>query len=185
MHSTPASLLARLRQPDTSPGDWERFVRLYAPLLHSWARRAGVQEHDAADLVQDVLVVVVNKMPDFQYDPARSFRAWLHAVLLNRWRQKCRTQAATVELREGEAAGPDPAAAFEKEEYTGYLLRRACGILQSDFQPATWQAFWQHAVEGRRADEVAASLGMSVKAVYLARARVLRRLREELAGLLD
>src|SRR5215471_17178576 len=86
MASTPVSLLERLRRPDDVAA-WSRFVRLYAPLLFDWARGTGLQEADAADLVQDVFGVLVEQMPHFQYRPGGSFRAWLRTVLLNRWRE--------------------------------------------------------------------------------------------------
>jgi RNA polymerase sigma-70 factor, ECF subfamily len=97
MHTTPVSLLQRLGSSPT-PAAWERFIRLYTPLLFYWARRRGLQEHDAADLVHDVLVVLVQKLPEFQYRPGKSFRGWMRMVLLNKWRD-----------RKGEAA---PAAGF-------------------------------------------------------------------------
>ena len=85
MHTTPISLLERLRRPDEQAA-WERFVELYTPLLFHWARHVGLQDADAADLVQDVLTVLVQKMPAFVYNPDKSFRSWLRTVTMNRWR---------------------------------------------------------------------------------------------------
>jgi RNA polymerase sigma-70 factor (ECF subfamily) len=82
------------------------------------------------------------------------------------------------------ADSADQDALIEKE-HREYLVSRALTIMKTDFQPATWQACWEHVVCGRPAAEVAAELAMSVKAVYLAKARVLRRLRQELEGLWD
>src|SRR5947209_13312864 len=76
MHTTSASLLHRLRQPSDKES-WPRFVKLYTPLLFYWARRLGLQEPDAADLVQDVFTALVQKLPQFEYDPDRGFRSWL------------------------------------------------------------------------------------------------------------
>ena len=89
MNSTHSSLLERLRRPDDVEA-WDRFVRLYTPLLFHWARGAGLRDPDAADLVQDVLVVLVRKLPEFHYDPRKSFRAWLRTVTLNKWRERLR-----------------------------------------------------------------------------------------------
>ena len=89
MNSTHSSLLERLRRP-TDEEAWDQFVRLYAPLLFHSAHEVGLQGPDAADLVQDVLVVLVRKLPDFQYDPRKSFRAWLRTVTLNKWRERLR-----------------------------------------------------------------------------------------------
>ena len=85
MHTTPGSLLEQLRRPGEQAA-WERFVQLYTPLLCHWARRFGLQGSDAADLVQDVFAVLVEKIPEFQYDPAQRFRGWLWTIAAN----KCR-----------------------------------------------------------------------------------------------
>lgn len=187
MQTTSISLLERLRQPADSPA-WQRFVDLYTPMLFQWARRKGMQEQDASDLVQDVLTTLVQKLPEFQYDPSRSFRRWLMTLALNRWRDRCRRQA--VRAPEGVAPlsdleAPDELGEFEEAEYRQHLVARALRIMQADFQPATWQACWEHVVQRRPAAEVAAQLGISESAVYVAKFRVLNRLRQELAGLLE
>src|ERR1700730_18807813 len=82
MDRTPASLLEQVRNPADQEA-WKRFVRLYTPLLFHWAHRIHLQDQDAADLVQDVFTVLFQKLPEFRYDPARSFRAWLRTVHLN------------------------------------------------------------------------------------------------------
>jgi RNA polymerase sigma-70 factor (ECF subfamily) len=90
MLDTSLSLLERLRSP-TDQHAWQRFVELYTPLLFSWARRVGLQSHDAADLVQEVLTLLVKKLPEFQYDQGRSFRGWVHVILRNKcrdWKKK-------------------------------------------------------------------------------------------------
>ncbi len=187
MPTTSESLLQRLRQPGDQQA-WGRFVKLYTPLLYYWARRAGLQEHDAADLVQDVLALLLKKLPQFTYEPGHSFRAWLRTVTLNSWRDR-RKRRATQPL--GDAAGldelavPDNLSEFEETEYRRRLAAKALHLMQTDFQPATWKACWALVVEGRSPEAVAADLGMSVGAVYVAKFRVLTRLRQELAGLLD
>jgi RNA polymerase sigma-70 factor (ECF subfamily) len=163
-------------------------VDLYAPLLFAWAGRLGLSDHDAADLVQDVFATLVEKLPAFQYDTQKSFRAWLKTVLLNRWRQwrrkvvACRVggDSALADLP-CEAEGPD----LDDAEYSRQLAQRALAIMRADFEPATWKACWELVVHERPAAAVAAELGLTVNAVYLAKARILRRLREELRGLLD
>ena len=184
---TPASLLERLRQP-AKPGDWERFVALYAPLIFSWGRRAGLQDADAADLVQDVLLTLVHALPTFRYDRHKSFRRWLRTVTLNKWRD--RRKKADLKPLPGanglqDAVSPEDPDAFWEAEYRRHLVGRALQVMQADFQPATWKACWEYVVEGRPAAAVAAELGLTVGAVCAARFRVLGRLRQELAGLLD
>jgi RNA polymerase sigma-70 factor (ECF subfamily) len=182
---TPASLIERLRRPGDEQA-WRRFVRLYTPLLFHWANRAGVAQSEAGDLVQDVLLTLVQKLPTFQYDPSKSFRGWLRTVTLNKWRERCRRAslptAGTVEL----ADLPNPAEDdFWEVEYRQHLATQALKLMQNDFEERTWTAFWRHVVDCQPAADVAAASGMSVKAVYLAKSRVLRRLRHELAGLLE
>lgn len=186
MDTTPVSLLERIR----TPGDheaWTRLVELATPLLFFWAQRAGLRRHDAADLVQDVLTVLVRKLPDFVYDRERSFRGWLKTVTSNKLSERRRAPAARAEPGDGwldELAGPDDSDAFWEVEYREYLVARALEIMRADFQPTTWKACWEHVVSGRSAEEVAAELGLSAGAVYVAKSRVLRRLRQELGGML-
>lgn len=188
MDTTNVSLLERLKLPVDQPA-WARFVDLYTPMMYAWARRLGLQEPDAADLVQEVFAVLVQKMPEFSYDRHRSFRAWLRTVTLNKWRDRCRRRTArapevtgTPALEAAEAATED---SFSEREYRQQLVARALELMQAEFQPTTWKACWEFVVAGRPAAEVGRQLGISENAVHLAKGRVLRRLREELAGLLD
>jgi RNA polymerase sigma-70 factor, ECF subfamily len=185
MNSTPLTLLERLRKaPDDAA--WRRLVQLYTPILFQWARRAGESEHDAADLVQDVFVILLKTLPQFQLQPGGRFRAWLRTITLNKLRERKRREALArkMPLYE-EPALPNEVEAFWEDEYRRELTRRALQLMRSDFAPATWQACWEHVAKGRPAAEVGRELGISENAVYIARCRVLRRLRQELADLLD
>lgn len=185
MNSTSVSLLGRLRQPEDQEA-WRRFVHLYSPLLYYWARGVKLPAADAADLVQEVLLVVVKEMPAFAYDPSRSFRGWLRTIALNKWRERCRrfTNAPPREDAELDALAADSGTdVFAEQEYRQCLVRQALQIMQDEFEPATWKACWEVVVSGRPAAEVAAELKTSVDVVYGAKSRVLRRLREELDGL--
>jgi RNA polymerase sigma-70 factor (ECF subfamily) len=179
------SLIERLRQPqDVEAWDW--FVRLYTPLLYAWARSTGRQAADAADLVQEVLALLVRKLPTFRYDQDGSFRGWLRTVLRNKHREMLRRRHPPA--AEGDVLDdlPDPAGdPFGEEDYRHEVLRRALALLRPDFEPATWEAFHQTVALGRPTAEVAAELGLSANAVRLARFRVLRRLRLQLEDLLD
>lgn len=190
MHSTPASLLDQVRSPaDTAAR--VRFVRLYAPLLARWARQQRLQPADADDLVQDVFAAVFAALPRFEYDPARSFRAWLKTLALNTLRDRRRKRAPVLvpdhspALADHADSDDGPAAAFEEGEYRQAVLGRAMGLIEPEFAPMTWAAFRRTAVDGLSPAAAAAELGLSTNSVYLARSRVLRRLRETLAGLLD
>jgi len=188
MHTTPISLLERVRQPGEQMA-WGRFVEMYTPLLYYWSCRMGLQESDAADLVQEVFAILVAKLPEFVYDRKKSFRGWLRTILHNKWRDRQRRRAAEPPMQDGSvlADKPDPTEteAFWEAEYRQQLVGRALQLMQSEFQPTTWQACWEVVVSGRSAAEVAAELGISVDSVYAAKSRVLRRLRKELEGLLD
>ncbi len=187
MLTTPPSLLDRLRHSPERQA-WATFVEMYTPLLFAWAGRIGLSGHDAADLVQDVFAVLVEHLPRFQYDAQKKFRAWLKTILLNHWRKQLRKQAVekrTPHADLDEIAAPEDLPELEEEEYRRFLVRRALTLMQAEFQPVTWKACWEFVVQDRPATEVAAELGITPNAVYLAKSRVLRRLREELQGLLD
>ncbi len=188
MTRTPVSLLERLRQSN-APEAWERLVLLYSPLIYSWARQVGLQEPDAADLVQEVFVTLVQTLPTFEYDRHKSFRRWLRTVTLNKWRDRRRKEerlpvAAAPASWEDQLPAED-SEQFWEAEFRQKLVGRALAVMSRDFQPATWKAFWRQVVEGRPAADVAVELGLTVGAVYAARFRVLDRLRQEMAGMLD
>jgi RNA polymerase sigma-70 factor (ECF subfamily) len=188
MNSTSATLLERLRQPAPHAA-WDRFVKLYTPLLLAWARRLGLQEADADDLVQDVVATLLRKLPEFRYDRHRSFRAWLRTVTVNKWRQTQRRRAASPRMAGNvdlaEVADKGLADTFWETEYRQHLVSRALQLMQADFEPTTWKACWEFVVSDKPAAQVAAELGTTVAVVYSAKSRVLHRLRQELDGLLD
>jgi RNA polymerase sigma-70 factor (ECF subfamily) len=181
MDSTCPSLLERLRQPDSGAA-WERFVELYSPVLWHWVRRAGLDVSEAADLVQDVFLLLVEKLPHLVYDPQRRFRGWLWTVVRNKVRERQRRSrpapaGARIAVEDLESPSEDDPLA--DAEYRQLLVRRALELMQTDFHPRTWQACWLSIVEGKSAKE----LGMTDGALRAARFRVLTRLRSELAGL--
>lgn len=187
MNTTPITLLERLRQRNEQAA-WERFVELYTPLLFTWARRIGLQETDAADLVQEVFGLLVHKLPEFVYDKWKSFRGWLRKVALNQWRAGQRKRARAplamdVDLDHLPAAPPEEA--FWEQEYRSHLVYRAMEVMRADFQEPTWRACWECVVHSRSAVEVGAELGMTPGGVRAAKFRVLARLRQELDGLLE
>lgn len=188
MDSTSASLLIRLQHPNEREA-WDRFVRLYSPLMFHWARRVGMQAQDAADLVQDVLLALLHKLPEFRYDKQRSFRSWLRTVTMNQWRDRAKRRATRAvpgnDAQLGDVVGECPLDQLIETEYRQAVTGRALRLMQGEFQPRIWQACWQHTVEGRSAADVAAELGMTPGAVYAATCRVLGRLRQELDGLVD
>jgi len=187
MSTTSLTLLDRLRQPG-HPEAWERFARLYSPLLIRWAEFQGFQDADAEDLAQTVLVKLIRLLPRYERADGQTFRGWLFAICKNECRD-FRTRRATRSLPGNaglaEVAEPSPVDDPDEAEYRRRLVRRAMELIRKDFAPATWDAFEQFAMSGRAAADVARELGTSANAVYLARNRILTRLREELDGLLD
>lgn len=186
METTPITLLERIRKRDDS-ASWARFVDLYTPVIYGWARRIGLQESDSTDLVQDVFAILVQKMGEFQYDPDRSFRAWLKTIALNLVRERQR-QRKEIQLPDGDGRSLADSAEshlFWDADFRQALVRRALCVMQADFNPTTWKVCWLVVVENQPAAQVAAQFGLTVGAVYAARFRVLTRLRQELAGLLE
>ncbi len=187
MDTTPITLLERLSNRWDQEA-WARFVELYTPLIFDWCRRTGLQVADAADLTQDVFSKLLLELPEFSYNQEKSFRAWLRTLTLNLWRDRQR-RVSTRPLPGNDKLLNDlpahPPLAMEDKEYYQYLVNRALRCIQVDFQPKTWQAFWQHAILGVRAEDVAKDLGISVASVYCGKLRVLNRLRQELNGFLE
>lgn len=189
MVRTPASLLERLKRPEDKEA-WQRFVRLYTPMIHRWAVAAGLESNDANDLTQEVFLTLIRVLPEFVYDPHKSFRGWLKTVAINRLRDsnrrlqgKRRLEHAAID-RITDENDTDPAKLFEEADYRQYLVGRAMQLIQTDFEPTTWQIWKACVVMGQPPRDVAERFGVTVNAVYLTKARVLRRLREELDGFL-
>jgi RNA polymerase sigma-70 factor (ECF subfamily) len=190
---TSASLLERLAGAPTDD-DWRRLDDLYRPLLRAWVARAGVAASDVDDLVQDVLLVVFRKVAGFEWRGRGAFRAWLRTILANQLRdyfrgQKYRptaTGASDVLRRLDELESPDSALSrLWDREHDRHVAASLTQRVQGDFAPVTWQAFHRYALKGEPAAQVAAGLGLSLNSVLLAKSRVLKRLRQEAAGLVE
>jgi RNA polymerase sigma-70 factor (ECF subfamily) len=183
---TRASLLVRLRDPRDGSA-WGEFVELYAPLVFGYARKQGLQDADAADLAQDVLLAVAGSVGRLEYDPARgAFRNWLFTIVrrkLATWRViQANNAPASGDTGIHDLLKKTPAPeAQEKDwqiEWEDRLFAWASAKVRQEVQDLTWQAFWKTAIEGQSGKQVAACLGLSVSAVYNARSRVRARLRE-------
>ncbi len=184
--TTRPSLLVRLRDPNDERA-WEEFVEIYTPLIGRVARSRGLQNADAADLAQEVFRAVAGAIDRYDLDPSKgSFRAWLFRIarnlainLLNaRKRQPQGTGDPDIQslLEQQPSSEAEETRQFD-DEYRRRLFRWAAEQVQSEFRESTWQAFWRTGVEGREPRAVAEELGMSVGAVYIARSRVMARLR--------
>jgi RNA polymerase sigma-70 factor (ECF subfamily) len=186
---TRLSLLARLENPEDQAA-WAQFVELYGGLVYGFARDRGLQDADAADLTQEVFLDIARTAGRWRYDPKQGpFRAWLYGVTrhkLARFLQRRGSQPlgtgdsnARERLDQEPSPGDDLEELWEKE-FQQQLFRVACSHIRDRFAPATWEAFWRTAVQGESPAAVAADLGLSAGAVYVARSRVLARLTEEI-----
>ena len=190
---TRATLLIRLKDIDDAEA-WSEFVQLYGPVVYGFARKRGLQDSDAADMVQEVLRSVARNAHRMEYDPKRgTFRGWLYTVTRNKIynflsaQKRQQRGAGDVSSQERLEAVADPkndTEAVWELEYQRRLSSKAMDRVKHEFQPATWQAFWGTAVEGRAATEVGESLKMTSGAVYVAKSRVLARLRDEVQKLM-
>jgi RNA polymerase sigma-70 factor (ECF subfamily) len=184
--ATRASLLLRLRDPQDTAA-WTVFVRIYAPLVYGYVRRRGLQDADAADLSQEVLGAVAGAVGRLEYDPARgAFRNWLFTIV----RRKLVNWLAVRKNRplgSGDSATQRllqrcPAPVTEEDQWEAEWKQRlftwACEQARQDVAEVTWQAFWRTAIDGQSVKQVAVDLGLSTGAVYIARSRVLARLKE-------
>ncbi|HEY2785898.1 MAG TPA: sigma-70 family RNA polymerase sigma factor [Fimbriiglobus sp.] len=192
MSHTPRSLLDRVSEGNNSP-DWGRFVDTYRPLLHRWIGPVLLQPADAEDVVQDVLVVVIAKMPEFRHNGTTgAFRGWLRGILSHRlqnfWRKKLRIPTTGPVFDDFFVRLDDPHGELARqwnEDHDRHLVATLLEAIRPEFQTNTWRAFWRTAIEEATPNQTATELGITTNAVFIARSRVLHRLREEAKGLLD
>jgi RNA polymerase sigma-70 factor, ECF subfamily len=189
---TSLGLLQRARAGESAA--WNRLVALYTPLAGHWCRAYGLQPADVEDVLQEVFLAVARKLPDFRAGPEGgvSFRAWLRVIAANKVRDHWRG-------KEPGAGGSDAQQRLEQvpdvfpadsddgtdEAEKRMLYQRALELIATEFSETTWQAFWRFFVTGRSAADVAEELGITVNAVYLAKGRVIGRVRAEFGGLLE
>jgi len=187
--ATRASLLMRIQDPQDHEA-WRQFVQLYAPLVYGFARKRGLQDADAADLMQDVLRAVASSAGRLNYDPGRgTFRSFLYTMTRNKLYSFLAAQRRQVgrgsgdsgaqERLEQQTVEDDDAATLWDREYERRLFAWAVEQVRGEFQEQTWQAFWLTAVEGQNARTVSGRLGLSSGAIYVAKSRVLARIREQ------
>ena len=189
---TSLSLLDRACQ-GTDSKSWDRLVELYAPLLKRWLKRYDVQDSDADDLLQEVFTVVVRDLPQFKHNCRKgAFRSWLRTILVHRlrdfwrsWQYRPVATGKTGFLKQLDELAGDTSGVSRvwNQEHDEHVMKRLLDTIRRQFEPGTWQAFHRQVVDGRRADVVAAELGVSLGSVYVAKSRVLNALRRESEGL--
>jgi RNA polymerase sigma-70 factor (ECF subfamily) len=191
MLSTSPSLLQRVRRLE--PAAWERLCALYGPVVYGWCRRAGLQDSDALDGVQEVFRLVFQHLGQFQEGRGGGrFRGWLWAITTNQLRLHHRQAQRRPTVGDRDPAEfpanlDDPPScedAPEGEAVRQAVIRRALDLVRHDFTEQTWLIFVRTTLQEQSCQDVAAELGLSANAVRQARFRVLRRLRQELDGLI-
>ncbi len=184
---TQPTLLLRIRDADDADS-WERFVKLYTPLVFGYCRQRGLQEADASDVAQEVMRTVAQSIQRFEYNRDKgTFRGWLLAVTRNKL-LKYFTKIQRVPLGSGRTtihakleATPDATETDHWDRaYQQRLFQWACSEVQDEFTPKTWSAFCQTAIDNQPPHQVASALGTSLGAVYIAKSRVIARIRKQI-----
>jgi len=191
LHTRP-SLLMRLRDPQDQEA-WRTFLDLYAPLIYGFGRKSGLQDADSADLTQIVLQAVSSSIGRLDYEPAKgTFRGWLFGVArnqLSKWRRAQRQPQGTGDTENLEQLAahpaPDGVADWWETEYKRQRFLVAAQRVRPQVNEDAWHAFWQTAVEGRPASEVAAELKVKLGALYTAKSRVLALIKKEIQTLVE
>lgn len=193
MDQTRQSLLLRARAGETNA--WKDLTDLYRPLILAWLNRQGVPAGDLEDLSQEVLLSVVKHLPSFQHSGHRgAFRTWLRTIVCSRTADYWRALHGGMQAQGGSSATAalqqiaDPDSELNRqwdEEHDRYVLDCLLDLVEEEFEPITLQAFRRLALDGVRGAEAAHELGLSVAAVYVAKSRVLARIRQEAEGLID
>jgi RNA polymerase sigma-70 factor (ECF subfamily) len=192
---TSLSLLERVRQRDQPA--WARLVQLYGPTVYGWCRRAGLQPGDAADVGQEVFAAVARAIDSFRHDRVGdTFRGWLYTITRNKLRDHAAApgvvgaggsdaQRWLAEVAAEAPADSGPTRDADDPDENKALYRRAIDLVRGEFEPSSWNAFTRVLVSGEAPAGIAADLGITANAVYLAKSRILRRLREEFSALID
>lgn len=192
MLTTRHSLVLRIREMDDHSA-WAQFIDVYGPFVYRFARRRGLQDADAADLTQTVLIEVARCIERFDYQPKSGrFRNWLMVIARSKLSDLMGKQARSIAT--GDSANirvlaQQPSLVSMEEDwlrqYQEHMFHLAADRVRHEVEDATWQAFWKTAVENRSPGEVATELGLKVGTVYVAKSRVLNRIRDRIAEVDD
>ncbi|MDG1896732.1 MAG: sigma-70 family RNA polymerase sigma factor [Fuerstiella sp.] len=194
MATTSFSLLDRL-QSQQDENAWQQLNDIYAPLIHGWLSRQQLEQTDRDDVVQDVLLVVLRRLPQFEHNQrAGAFRTWLRTITVNCLRDHWKTRRLRP-LVGGDTSFSDALnqladdnselSRMWDEEHDLMVTRKLLDSIRDNIEESTWRAFEGVALQERPAAEVARELQISIASVYQAKSRVLARLRQAAAGLLD
>jgi RNA polymerase sigma-70 factor (ECF subfamily) len=191
--SISSTLLERIKSHQ--PEAWTRLADLYGPVVYRWCRKSGVAGDDAPDLVQEVFAAVARHIGGFRRDRAGdSFAAWLRTITRNAIRDFFRSRRGRPVAQGGTNAQerilqvpeePEPIETSDPREVNSLIVPIGLELVRAEFENRTWEAFRRATIEGQPPARIALDLKMSIQAVYQAKSRVLRRLCQELDGLLE
>jgi RNA polymerase sigma-70 factor (ECF subfamily) len=183
---TSGTLLGKLRSNPTDQSAWAEFVRRYGPRVYRWCRRQKLQEADAQDVTQNVLVKLSARMRSFNYDAGGSFRGWLRRVtqsaLSDFFTDQKKPGARPIDTLIDDEACANLVRDLE-EEFDRELYNEALARVQLRIAPHRWEAFRLTAIEGLSGNEAAARLGMPVATVFTAKNKIQRLLQQEILRL--
>ena len=192
--ATSISLLGRAADPADSDS-WNQLAELYVPLMQRWLRQYDVQQSDADDLIQEVIAVLIQELPQFEHNQQTgAFRNWLRKILVNRlrnlWRSRkyepqARGSSSLLEQLHQLEDNNSEMSRIWNADHDQHVISQLMEAVRSRFQEKTWEAFRLQMFDGQRADAVATELNMPISSVYVARSRVLSTLRREAVGLVD
>jgi RNA polymerase sigma factor (sigma-70 family) len=189
--ATRVTLLGRVGRAPNDPAAWAEFVRYYGPRIYTWCATWGLQDSDARDVTQNVLLNLAVRLREFQYDPDQSFRAWLKTLTRHAWADFRKAQKRYVQgsgdsmILDGLAniAARDDLVRRLEEAFDQEILREAVARVRLRVEPHTWEAFRLLAQENWSGADAARHLRMKVATVFVARSKVMRMLRDEVARL--
>ena len=183
---TRSTLLAGIKSPENREA-WEEFIAIYRPLIYRMARRRGLQDADAQDVAQDILIRVAAAIERYEPQPGVRFRHWLrrvasNAILTSLQRQPRDLGTGGTDIHEIVSQQPDlPHLEAELEtELLREMYLRAAAVVRTEVNAETWRAFDLTTLQGVSCEEAAVTIGKSVGTVYAARSRIIKRLREQL-----
>ncbi len=192
LDTTSATLLMRIGRDPSDQVAWETFVACYGPKINHWCRQRGLQEADAEDVTQNVLLRLARALKTFNYDPSKTFRGWLRQVtehalsdfFLDRKRRPVAGGGSDYVLEAlASVQARDELVDRLEHEFATEMVSQACAVVRTRVEPQTWEAFRLTACEGRSGEEVAERLKMTVTAVFKAKSRVLSLIRKEVKRL--
>lgn len=184
MPDTQYSLLARLSDPSDREA-WYQFAELYQPVIYRLARGRGFQDADAQDLAQQVLISVARAIPDWRKHSEQTlFRHWLKKVtknaVLNALSRGAKEGVAETSVLVSISNQASCDSSLEKQidtEYRREVYRKAAAVVQEQVKESTWEAFRRSTILGESPEVVSKSIGLSIGSIYVARSRVLSKLR--------